>query len=198
MPPGDGHRARPWKTHRLCRLSGTSRHCGRANPEGPRSCNCFVRWTVAILSRSPPASGCRLPWSPEGRFASLRDGPAAHPSPSLLQPARKRLWESRRRSGVSRRPSGSRRLVGCDPPPDERAAHRGLEDVHPPGRSRRCYRRRPLRGHLGRARRSDQIVSTRSSSVILRSRVTSGSSSAIAVAPMKRSHGSPSASRGIR
>lgn len=56
----------------------------------------------------------------------------------------------------------------------------------------------PRGGHLRLARRSYQIVSTRSSSVIFRSRVTSGSSNAIAVALMKRSHGSPSASRGIR
>ncbi len=56
----------------------------------------------------------------------------------------------------------------------------------------------PRVGHLGLTRRSYQIVSTTSSSVILRSRVTRGRPSAIAVALMRRSHGSPSASRGIR
>jgi hypothetical protein len=38
------------------------------------------------VARSPPRSACRLPWSPEGRFASLRDRPAADPSPDRRQP----------------------------------------------------------------------------------------------------------------
>ena len=86
------------ETHRKLRLpsSAPSRPCGRATREHPRSCNRCVRWTVATLCRSPPASGCRPPWSPEGRCASLRDGPSAHPSPDLLQPDRSRLWEAAR------------------------------------------------------------------------------------------------------
>src|SRR5690348_17175334 len=37
---------------------------------------------------------CRLSRSPEGRCASRRDGPAAHPSPDLRQPAAGWLWEA--------------------------------------------------------------------------------------------------------
>lgn len=46
----------------------------------------------------PTRSACRLPRSREGRFASLRDRPAADPSPDQRQPdragcgKRRRVW----------------------------------------------------------------------------------------------------------
>ena len=99
-----------------CSLSSApSRPCGRATREDPRSCHRCGSWTVATLCRFPPASGCRPPWSPEGRFASLRNGPSAHPSPDLLQPALQRLWRAAGGSGASTRSSTSRRLVGWTP-----------------------------------------------------------------------------------
>ena len=42
----------------------------------------------------PPRSACRLPWSPEGRSASLRERPSAAPSPDRRQPDRGGLWEA--------------------------------------------------------------------------------------------------------
>nr|WP_281244762.1 transposase family protein [Geodermatophilus poikilotrophus] len=42
--------------------------------------------------RSQPAEGAGCSGSPEGRCASLRDGPTAHPSLNPLQPDSSRLW----------------------------------------------------------------------------------------------------------
>jgi hypothetical protein len=36
--------------------------------------------------RSPPASACLPPWSAQGRSASRRDGPSAHPCPDTAAP----------------------------------------------------------------------------------------------------------------
>lgn len=41
-----------------------------------------------------PAEDVGCSGSPEGRCASLRDGPAAHLSPDPLQPEESRLWEA--------------------------------------------------------------------------------------------------------
>jgi hypothetical protein len=47
-----------------------------------------------------PAEGAGCSGSPEGRCASLRDGPTAHPSPGPLQPEQNRLWGTARNMGA--------------------------------------------------------------------------------------------------
>ena len=52
--------------------SGTAK--ARSSQPGSTCCG-----QVRLETCSPPASGCLLPWSRQGRCASLRDGPSAHP-----------------------------------------------------------------------------------------------------------------------
>src|SRR5687768_5542193 len=45
-------------------------------------------------ARLPPQSACRMPRSPEGRFASLRDRPTADPPPHPAAAGPGGLWEA--------------------------------------------------------------------------------------------------------
>lgn len=69
------------------------------------------RQDATVLTPSPPTPAvCWPPWSPEGRCASLRDGPPAHPSLDLRQPAVSGLWGAGRgvdAIDVRRRPTAA-------------------------------------------------------------------------------------------
>jgi hypothetical protein len=160
--------------------------------------------TAPGAGRWPPAAAPRRIRMPAALVAggALRVPAGWASGPPFPRPAAAgvaAVAESSRGIWASTRRSTSRRRVGVTPtrrgrrPPSirEHPSVRMTSPVPP-----QAYPGGPPRP--GPDRRSYQIVSTKSSSVIFRSRVTRGRSSAIAVAPMKRSHGSPSASRGIR
>jgi hypothetical protein len=125
--------ARPWKTHRSSAFTAARpRDTADARPVRPG-----LPQPLRELDGGHPLplpARIRMPAALVAgrRFSSLRDGPAAHPSPGLLQPALQRLWRAAGRSGASTRRSRSRRRVGVTPT-DEGATHQAVGNAHRPG-----------------------------------------------------------------